>query len=194
MRALSLAEQRGILRVRDAVEHGVHPEVLRRLVAAGDLVKVGRGMYASAAADASEHADLVQAAARVPGGVICLLSALSYHGIGTQLPHEVWMMIDRRAHRPRIDRPPMRFVLGSGAALTTGLETVLLDGTRVQIFDPAKTVVDCFRYRNHVGTDVAIEALRETVRARYATPDRLWRYATACRVGSVMRPYLEAVA
>lgn len=192
--ALQLARRLSVLRVRDAKEHGIHPEVLRRLVSSGELVKVGRGMYAPAGADPTEHSDLARAAARVPHGVVCLLSALAYHGIGTQLPHEVWMMIDRRAHRPRVDRPPMRFVLASGPALTEGVEEVAIEGRAVKISNPAKTVVDCFRYRGHVGTDAAIEALREVVRDHRCTPDELWRYATLCRVGSVMRPYLEAVA
>ena len=151
-------------------------------------------MYAPADHDPSEHVDLAQAAARVPHGVICLLSALNYHGIGTQLPHEVWMMIDRRVHRPKVDHPPMRFVLGSGHALTAGVERVTIDGQEVPIFNLAKTAVDCFRYRRHVGTEAAIEALRDTITRRRATPAEIGRYAELCRVGSVVRPYLEALA
>lgn len=192
--ALELARRLSVLRVRDAKQHGIHPEVLRRLVASGKLVKVARGMYAPAAADATEHADLARAAARVPQGVVCLLSALAYHEIGTQLPHEVWMMIDRRAHRPKVDHPPMRFVLASGAPLTEGIERITIEGRTVRIFNPAKTVADCFRYRRHVGMEVAIEALRSATRDRRCTADELWRNAKICRVGSVMRPYLEAVA
>lgn len=185
---------RGVLRAGDLRANGVHPEQLRRLVNAGELVKVGRGMYAPADHEPSEHISLAHASARVPRGVICLLSALSYHGIGTQLPHEVWMMIDRRAHRPAAGRPQLRIILGSGRALTAGVERVTIDGREVPVFSPAKTVVDCFRYRRHVGTDVAIEALRETLRDRRATPAEIGDIARLCRVGTVMRPYIEALA
>ena len=157
-------------------------------------MKVGRGMYALADHDPSEHLDLAQASARVPRGVICLLSALSFHGIGTQLPHEVWMMIDRRADRPAAGHPPLRIILGSGRPLTLGIEKVAIDGREVPVFGPAKTVVDCFRYRRHVGTDVAIEALRETLAARHATVAEIGEIARLCRVGTVVRPYLEALA
>lgn len=190
--ALSLVKRLGVVRVRDAKEHGVHPEVLRRLVTSGQLVRVGRGMYGLPTADASEHADLALAATRVPHGVVCLLSALAYHGIGTQLPHEVWMMIDRRAHKPRVDRPPMRFILASGASLKEGIDHIRIDGRAARIFNPAKTVVDCFRYRRHVGLDVALEALRESLRGRRCTPAEIDRYATLCGVSTVVRPYLEA--
>lgn len=192
--ALSLVKRLGVVRVRDAKEHGVHPEVLRRLVTSGQLVKVGRGMYGLPAADTSEHADLALAATRVPHGVVCLLSALAYHGIGTQLPHEVWMMIDRRAHKPRVDRPPMRFILASGASLKEGVDHIRIDGRTARVFNPAKTVVDCFRYRRHVGLDVALEALRESLRGRRCTPAEIDRYAALCGVSTVVRPYLEASA
>ncbi len=192
--AIRLAENLGVIRVRDAMAHGVHPEVLRRLTQRGVMVKVGRGTYALASADASAHRDLALAALRVPTGVVCLLSALSFHEIGTQLPHEVWMMIDRRARTPNVDHPPIRFVRGSGTVLTTGLQLVEIDGSRVRLFDPAKTVVDCFRYRRHVGLDVALEALREALRARRCTPGQVWECADRCGVGTVMRPYLEAMA
>ena len=190
--AIGLVRRLGVIRLRDAAEQGVHPEVLRRLAADSRLVKVGRGMYSLPATDASEHMDLALAAARVPRGVICLLSALAYHQIGTQLPHEVWMMIDRRARKPRVDRPPMRFVLGSGPAVSEGVERVTIDGQTVSIFNPAKTVVDCFRYRRHVGLEVALEALRESLRAKRCTAAEIDNYARLCGVSTVLRPYLEA--
>lgn len=192
--ALKLARRLGVFRLRDAREEGIHPETIRRLVAKGTLIKIGRGTYAAAQSDPSEHLDLAHAAARVPRGTVCLLSALNYHNIGTQLPHEVWMMIDRRAHRPRVQEPPMRFVLGSGASLTEGIDQVIIDGRTVRIFNPAKTVVDCFRYRRHVGLDVALEALRSALQSHRCTPAEIWHYAVEGRVGSVIRPYLEATA
>ena len=192
--ALEMVHHQGVIRLRDAMELGIHPEVLRRLTDQGKLVKIARGTYALASADISTHHDLAIASARVPSGTVCLLSALSYHEIGTQLPHEVWMMIDRRARKPRIDRPAMHFVLASGTALTLGVEEFEVDGVGVRIFDPAKTVVDCFRYRRHIGLEVAIEALRETLKHRRATPSQIDEYARQCRVASVIRPYLEAMA
>lgn len=192
--ALRMAERLGVLRLRDARAEGIHPEVLRRLARQGQLVKIARGIYAPASADLSTHHDLALASARVPHGTICMLSALSYHEIGTQLPHEVWMMIDRRSRKPRIDRPAMRFVLASGPALALGIEQVEINGATVRIFNPAKTVVDCFRYRRHIGLEAAIEAMRETLRQRRGTPSQIDEYARQCRVASVIRPYLEAVA
>lgn len=192
--AMRLAESQGMIRVRDAEAQGIHREVLRRLTRQGRLVRVSRGTYAPASADPSTHLDLAVAATRVPGGVVCLLSALSYHEIGTQLPHEVWMMIDRRSHRPRIHHPPMRYVRGSGANLTLGVEEVSIDGVPVRIFNPAKTIVDCFRYRRHVGLEAALEALRTALADRRVTPSEIDLLARTCRVQSVLRPYLEALA
>lgn len=192
--ALRMAERLGVLRLRDARAEGIHPEVLRRLARQGQLVKIARGIYAPASADLSTHHDLALASARVPHGTICMLSALSYHEIGTQLPHEVWMMIDRRSRKPRMDRPAMRFVLASGPALALGIEQVEINGATVRIFNPAKTVVDCFRYRRHIGLEAAIEAMRETLRQRRGTPSQIDEYARQCRVASVIRPYLEAIA
>lgn len=192
--ALRLAKTSGLIRVRDAEERGIHREVLRRLTKQGRLTRVSRGTYAPANAEASTHHDLAIAATRVPRGVVCLLSALAYHEIGSQLPHEVWMTIDRRERKPRLGYPRMRFVLSSGDALRTGIETVKIDGVGVPISSPTKCVVDCFRFRRTVGLDVAIEALRETLRQRRATPSEIMECAQRCRVGTVIRPYLEAMS
>lgn len=193
-KAVAILRKRGAIRLREAAEHGIHPEVLRRLVASGRLVRTLRGIYALPDRDVTEHADLALAAMLVPGGVVCLLSALAYHRIGTQLPHEVWMMIPARSHRPRIKRPPMRFVTASGTALTEGVERARIEGQNVRISNPTKTVIDCFRYRRHVGLDVALEALREVLRTRRCTPDAIARCAAKCGVATVVRPYLEALA
>ncbi|NLY01538.1 MAG: transcriptional regulator [Rhodopirellula sp.] len=190
---LRLARQKGILRVRDLAEHGIHPEYLRRLCAEGKLERTGRGLYRLPGGDYSANVTLVEAARRVPHGVVCLLSALRFHEIGTQLPHEVWMMIERRAALPRIDYPRMRFFRASGEAFTAGVEHRRIDRTEVAIYGVAKTVADCFKYRNKIGLDVALEALRESLRSKRATVDELWKYARICRVERVMRPYLEAM-
>jgi predicted transcriptional regulator of viral defense system len=175
-------------------ERGIHPEYLRRLCAAGKLERSGRGLYRLPGGDYSANVTLVEAALRVPHGVICLLSALRFHEIGTQLPHEVWMMIERRAALPRIDYPRIRFFRASGEAFTAGVERRRIDRTKVAIYNVPKTVADCFKYRNKVGLDVSLEALRDCLQSRRATFDELWKYARICRVERVMRPYLEALA
>jgi len=190
---LRLARRKGILRVRDLAEHGIHPECLRRLCAAGVLERSGRGLYRLPGGDYSANVTLVEAARRVPHGVICLLSALRVHEIGTQLPHEVWMMIERRAALPRIDYPRVRFFRASGEAFTAGVEHRRIDRTEVAIYGVAKTVADCFKYRNKIGLDVALEALRDCLRGKRTTVDELWKYARICRVTRIMKPYLEAL-
>ena len=189
---LELAQQ-GLLRVCDLTSRGLHPEYLRRLYKKGLVRREGRGLYIAANAEISVHYGLAQAAKRIPHGVICLLSALSFHEIGTQLPHQVWMAIDRRAAKPKIQFPPLRVMRFSGAALTEGIETYRIEGVPVQIFNPAKTVADCFKYRNKIGLDIALEALKECIRDRRTTMDDLWHFAQVCRMTNVMRPYMEAM-
>ena len=189
---LELAQQ-GLLRVCDLTSRGLHPEYLRRLYQKGLVRREGRGLYIAADAEISVHYGLAQVAKRIPHGVICLLSALSFHEIGTQLPHQVWMAIDRRAAKPKMQFPPLRVMRFSGAALTEGIETYQIEGVPVQIFNPAKTVADCFKYRNKIGLDVALEALKECIRDRRTTMDDLWHFAQICRMTNVMRPYMEAM-
>lgn len=136
---------------------------------------------------------LAAASARVPHGVVCLLSALRFHELTTQNPAEIWLAIDRKARAPKAPELPLRIVRFSGAALTEGVETHRIDGVSVRVTSPAKTVADCFKYRRKIGADVALEALRECWRTRRCSVDALWRYAKVCRVTTVMRPYLEAV-
>jgi predicted transcriptional regulator of viral defense system len=191
---LNLARQMGVLRVRDVTSRGIHPEYLRRLCQRGLLTRTGRGLYVAADAEISVHHGLAQAAKRVPHGVICLLSALQFHELGTQSPFEVWMALDRSAARPRIDYPPLRIARFSGKALTEGVEDHAIESVPVKIYSTAKTVADCFKYRNKIGLDVALEALRDCRQQKKCSNDDLWRYATICRVANVMRPYLEATA
>lgn len=189
---LNLAREMGVLHARDARKHGIHYEHLRRLCEKGLLTRVGRGLYVLPDAEVTGHHGLALAAKAVPKGVICLLSALQFHEVGTQSPFEVWVAIDRRAARPRVSYPSIRFVRFSGKALTEGIEEHTVEGVPVQVYCVAKSVVDCFRYRNKVGLDVALEALREAWRSRKCTSDELWNYAKVCRVAQVVRPYLEA--
>ena len=190
---LQLARKMGVLRVSDLTSRGIHPEYLRRLHQKGLLIRTGRGLYVAADTDVSEHHALVHVAKWIPHGVGCLLTALQFHEIGTQAPHEIWIALDRRAAQPRIDYPPLRIVRFSGKALTEGIEEHRIEGIIVKVYNPAKTVADCFKYRNKIGLDVALEALRDCRGQRKCTNDELWHYAKVCRVAKVIRPYLEAL-
>jgi predicted transcriptional regulator of viral defense system len=162
-------------------------------VAEGELDRTARGFYRVPEQPFTEHHALAVAAAAIPRGVVCLLSALQLHGLGTELPSEVWIAIDRRARRPVLRYPPVRVVRYTGAALTAGIERHLIEGRQVRVYGVAKTVADCFKYRNKIGLGVGLEALRDAWRARRFTVDELDRYAAICRVQRVMRPYVEAL-
>src|ERR1041384_6204003 len=192
-KVLRLATKGRILRPRDLQKKGLPTDYLWRLHKKDKLVKVGRGMYAIPSDNLTEHQTLIQAAQRVPHGVVCLLSALRFHDLTTQSPFEIWMAIDVKARAPKEDIIPLRIVRFSGKALTAGVETHAVEGVDVKVYKPAKTVADCFKYRNKIGLDVAIEALRDCWRKKLATSDELWQYAKVCRVARVMRPYLESV-
>jgi predicted transcriptional regulator of viral defense system len=191
---LKLVKEAGVFRARDLAQHGIPRAYLSRLCQAGKLQRLGRGLYMLANSDITANHSLAEAAKRVPHGVICLLSALRFHGVSTQAPFEVWMAIDNKARAPAVKETPLRIVRFSGEALQAGIETHVIDGVPAQIYSTAKTVADCFKYRNKIGVDVAIEALRESWRARKYTMEELWHYATICRVANVMRPYLESLS
>ena len=192
-KVLDLASKVGTLRPRDLQSKGLPPDYLWRLHQKEKLEKVGRGMYAIPGAGLSEHQTIVQAALRVPHGVVCLLSALRFHDLTTQSPFEIWMAIDGKARSPKEEIIPLRIMRFSGEALTAGVESHSIKGVKVKVYNPAKTVADCFKYRNKIGLDVAIEALRDCWRKKRATTDQLWHYAKVCRVARVMRPYLESL-
>ena len=192
-RILDLARNAGILRPRDLDAHGIPRTYLSRLVSAGKLQRIGRGLYRLPGNDVSEHHSLAEACKRAPNGAVCLLSALRFHELTTQAPFEVWLAIGEKAWRPHVDYPPLRIVRFSPAALHSGVEGYQIEGVTVPVFTPAKTVADCFKYRNKIGLDVAIEALKECWRSRRCTMDELWKHAKVCRVQNVMRPYLESI-
>jgi predicted transcriptional regulator of viral defense system len=192
-RVISLMKRRSVLRPRDLDTHGIPRMVLQRLHNEGVLERVGHGLYRLATALATEHMTVAEACKRVPHGVVCLLSALRFHDLTTQAPFEVWLAIDVKARKPQINLP-VRFVRFSGPALTEGVEVHKVDGVPVRVYNPAKTVADCFKYRNKIGLDVALEALRECRKEQRCSMDDLWRYAKICRVSNVMRPYLEAMS
>lgn len=193
-KAVALVRRTGIIRARDLTREGVTREHLRRLLQRGQLQRIGVGLYSLPGADISEHRSLAEACSRVPRGVICLLSALRFHNLTTQNPFEVWMAIPHKAWRPKGEGVHLRLMHLSGHALTSGVEEHRIEGVPVRVFNPAKTVADCFKFRNKIGLDVALEALRDYRRKHRSGMDELWRFAKVCRVTAVMRPYLEALA
>lgn len=192
-RILDLARTHGLVRPRDITAQGLPRVALTRLVRQGLLTRVGRGLYAIPGRAVSEHGSLAEIGRKHPQAIVCLLSALRFHNLTTQAPFEVWLAIPNKARAPRMDYPPLRIVRFSGAALTEGIETQQVDGVTVRVTSVAKTVADCFKYRNKIGLDVALEALHETWRGKRVGMDELWRCATLCRVANVMRPYLESL-
>ncbi len=189
-RALKLATRRPLVGTRDMAVHG---QELTRLVREGALERVARGTYMIADRPIGEHHALAVVAAMAPRSVICLLSALGVHGIGTQLPFEVWVAIGRGMRAPALRNPPLRVVRMSEDSFDAGIEVHRIEGQPVRVFSAAKTIADLFKFRNRIGIDVAIEALRDAWQRRLITMDSLDRYAHVCRVERVMTPYIEAV-
>jgi predicted transcriptional regulator of viral defense system len=190
---LDLIQRRHVVRSRDLQRAGIHRSYLRQLVRRGEVERIERGLY-SAKGFASEHLSLLEVSHKVPKGVICLLSALRFHEIGTQMPSEVWLAIDVKARSPKIKYPPVRVVRFSGEALRFGVQEHDIQGGTIRVYSPAKTVADCFKFRHKIGSDIAVEALRECLRKKNATVDQLWEAAKVCRVANVMRPYMESLA
>ena len=191
---LDLAAERGLIRPRDLTERGLPTVALTRLVRQGRLQRVGRGLYALPDRPVSEHTALAEVARKHPQAIVCLLSALRFYDLTTQSPFEVWLAIPNKARAPKVGYPPLRIVRFSGEALTVGVEDHVIDGVPVRVTSVARTVADCFKFRNKIGLDVALEALQEAWRAKRVSMDELWRYATLCRVANVMRPYMESLS
>lgn len=185
--------RKGPVRARDLEDAGIPRAYLKRLSDRGLLEQVDRGLYRLADAPASELSTLAAVNKRVPNGVICLLSALQVHGMTTEAPHAVWLLIDRRARTPKVNYPTLEVVRASGPARIHGVETKVVDGVKVQITTPAKSVADCFRFRRHVGLEVALAALKDYLRKRKGSIDTLVEAARADRIYAFMRPYIEAL-
>ena len=192
-RVLELASQRGMLRASHLQELGIARVVLSRLTARGQLERVGRGVYRLPDAQGAEYESLATIAVKVPQAVFCLLTALQIHELTTQLPRQVWIAMPQGSHAPKMDYPPVKMVQFSGEAYAQGIEAVRADQVELRVYGVAKTIADCFKHRNKVGLDVAIEALREAMAANKTNANDLWRFAKICRVANVMRPYLEAL-
>jgi predicted transcriptional regulator of viral defense system len=183
-----------MIRPRDLDKAGIPRNYLARLVERGQLYKIQRGLYSAHGVVPSEHMSLLEVSHLVPRAAICLLSALRFHEIGTQMPSEVWIALAGKAWAPKISHPPVRIVRFSAASLRFGVQVRRIAGGSIRVFSPAKTVADCFKFRHKIGADVALEALRECYRQKKATMDELWQAAKVCRVSNVMRPYMESLA
>jgi predicted transcriptional regulator of viral defense system len=189
---LELAKANGIISAADVAAEGISRNHLYLLHRERQLEKVAAGLYILPGTPVTEHAALAWVAKKMPRATVSLLSALNYHRLTTQIPHEVWLAIPRGSWKPDIDYPPLNLTYVSGAAYSFGVQEHVVDGVLVKIYSPAKTVADCFKFRSKVGLDVAIEALREVWRSRKATVGELMEAAGIDRVSKVMRPYLEA--
>ena len=193
-RAVEIFQKRGgILRTAQAVRAGIHPSTLYAMRDSGVLERVSRGVYRLADSPPLGNPDLVTVATRIPNGVICLISALSFHDLTTQIPHEVHVALAAGAEEPRLDFPPIRTYRFVGESFSEGVETHDLDGIGVRVYCAEKTLADCFKFRNKIGLDVAVEALRFYSERRALKADQLVRFASICRVRKVMQPYLEAI-
>ena len=193
---LKYATQKGAICPKDIEKMGIPRLVLYRLYRKGDLVRVNRGVYSLRDIEPTEYHSYVTVAVTFPNSVICLLSALQYHELTTQMPHKVWIALDRQVDRisRKPSRLPVSIVRFSGEAFSLGIETHQVEGVNLRVYSAAKTVADCFKYRNKIGLDVAIEALTDCIRQKKATRDQIWQYAKICRVANVIRPYMEAIS
>jgi predicted transcriptional regulator of viral defense system len=189
---LELARKKGIIRAEDVEAVGISRNYLYRMHKEGLLEKSAVGLYTLPETPVTENSSLAEVAKRLPHAVVCLISALSYHEITTQIPHEIWLTIPRGSWRPDVEYPPLNLTYVSGPAYSFGIQEQVINGVAVKIYSPAKTVADCFKFRNKIGLDVAIEALREAWRSRKVTMDELVEAAEIDRVSKIMRPYLEA--
>jgi predicted transcriptional regulator of viral defense system len=191
---LQIARKNGVVRPKDLAAKGIHRQYLKDLVQSGQLERIEHGTYMLTDIEPTENHGLVLAARKIPHGVICLLSALQFHGLTTQLPSEIWITIEAKAWQPKLKNIAVRFARNSGKAFGEGIQTHVLEGFPVRIYSPAKTVADCFKYRNKIGLDVAIEALRDCVKQKKATYAEIWQFAKICRVTNIIKPYMEAIA
>ena len=184
----------GIIRTQEALRRGIHRRTLYGLRDDGVLLPTSRGLYRLADMESfPTEIDLVNVAKLVPHGVICLISALFFHELTTQIPHEIWLAVDRKARKPKVDYPPVRSIFFTGSCFREGIEVHRIMEQDVRIYNAPKTVIDCFRWRNEVGLDVALEAARSYLKRRGASPSMLMDYAKLCKVEKLVTPYLEAI-
>ena len=183
----------GIMRTAEALQYGIHPRTLYAMREQGHLEQLGRGLYRLSKLTPLGNPDLVSVAKKIPRGVVCLISALAYFELTTQIPHEVYIALGRGSEPPKIEYPPLRIFWFSGEIFSEGVQQYTIDGVPIRIYSPEKTLADCFKYRNKIGLDVAIEALRLYREHKQFLVDDIMRYARLCRVEKIMRPYMEAL-
>ena len=183
----------GLLRTTAAIQAGIHPRTLYEMRDKGIVEQLSRGLFRLASLPSLSNPDLVTVALKVPRGVICLISALAYHEITTRIPHEIYVAVPRGTEPPRLEHPPLRVFWFTGRSFTEGIETHKVDGIRLRVYSPEKTLADCFKYRNKLGLDTVLEALRFYRSRKRPNVDELMKFARVCRVEKVMRPYLEAL-
>jgi predicted transcriptional regulator of viral defense system len=186
-------DERGILRTKEIVSLGISREYVRKLASRGVIERVQHGIYQLPHANISVAHSIAVTGKRSPDGVICLLSALRLHGVTTQSPFEVWIAVEKGARGPKMTDLSIRIIRLSGVSFSMGIETREIEGVKVRVYSLAKTIADCFKFRNKIGLDVALEALRECIRGKLTSVDDIWKYAKICRVSNVIRPYLEAI-
>lgn len=192
-RLLEIVRERGVLRAKELDDLGIARKHLTAALEAGQLIKLGRGIYAEADVPVNQNLLLAQVCKQIPSGIVCLVSALQFHKMGTQTPSEIWIAIPGHSHRASSDYPPIHLVEFSATAYKLGIEYSKYKEAEIRVYSPAKTVVDCFRFRNAVGLDVAMEALKDYMRKPGNTTDELMEYAVSCRISTVLKPYVEAL-
>ena len=190
---MDLIKRKGVIKSSDLLEFEIPRAYLSRLVKSGVLEKASRGIYVLLNGDATEHQSTLEACTKVPHGIICLLTALQFHGLTTEIPHQIWLGISPKSRLPKVDYPPIRFVRFSGPGLTQGITEHLIHGVKFKTTTPARTVVDCFKYRNKIGLSVALEALRDCLRKHKATINEIYQISKIRQMENVMRPYMEAI-
>lgn len=192
-KALKLLKKSGIARSSELTEKGVARVTVARLVAENKIEKIGHGLYCLPETAFTEKENLILISARYPKAVFCLLTALQIHELTTQLPRKVWIAMPKGSHAPQIDHPPIKMVQYSGSSYSEGIDIITTDKFKIRVYNPAKTIADCFKHRNKIGLDVAIEALKEAYQKNKFSIDEIWHYAKVCRVANIMRPYIEAM-
>ena len=190
---LKLFKNKSVIRPLDLEKAGIPRMTLTRLTTKGLIEKIGWGLYRLKDANYSEHESLITVAAKAPQAVFCLLTALQFHGLTTQLPRKVWIAMLQKSHVPKIDDPPIKMILYSGNAFTSGIESYKKHQVTIRVYSVEKTIADCFKHRNKIGIDVAIEALKDAKEKKKISAEKLWRFAKICRVTNVMHPYLESL-
>ncbi|HXI13811.1 MAG TPA: type IV toxin-antitoxin system AbiEi family antitoxin domain-containing protein [Thermoanaerobaculia bacterium] len=193
-RALRILAKQGLATSTELERRGISRSQVGRLLARGEIERVGHGLYRLPDAPLTEHHSLAEASRLVPSGVVCLLTALRFHDLTTQNPFEVWMALETKAWRPKRDGLKLRLVYFSKASFEAGIEDHKVEGVRIRVYSAAKTVADCFKFRNKIGIDVAVEALRDYMRLHRGGANALARFARICRVSRVMQPYLDSIA